>query len=113
MPLEAPKRLPKAQPPKRESSNSAYKVAREMPPREWLVSELIDLYFEIDGETGAHYNARKDILLKLLDIQGDEDDETQQLFIPDIDDIDEINEQLSIIQVDSLISKAIKDDARD
>ena len=98
-------------PPKAKSSrkDSSYVISREMPPQEWMISELIDLYFEIDGNQAAHYNAKKDILLKLLDIQGGEDDDLNQMFIPDVEDIQKINEHLSFIKVDSMVLEAMDD----
>ena len=90
-----------------DGTTTVFSIRHEMPSRNWFISELLQLYFDSEELQAAMVNAKKDILLKLLDMTGTEEDEQTALFLPDIDDIENINKYLSIIQVDSLITKAM------
>ena len=107
MALEPVAPPPKPKPLKYNSSNEDYTVRRSMPPREWIISELIDLYFELDGSSAAIIKERIGVLKTLLSLQGDEDDDSAALFIPDVSDILSINEHLEMIRVDSLVLEAM------
>ena len=113
MPLEPAPQIPKKKPVVKATVDGPadkWPVKYEVPPRSWLLSELVELYLYGDDMQAAHMTQKKDILLKLLDMTGNEEDELVKLFIPDISDIDKINKQIGVIQVESLIVDAMRSD---